>query len=113
MERHKAAEFDTMHDVARFLMANGLVLYHCEYRFAFGSWQIEAGTPHHRLRVGRDGKARLLNVATARLTDGSSVPQWNEHEGVPLDKASTAMQIQDLIQPRLQGFTASHWDEDR
>ena len=113
MEHQKATEFDTMHDVARFLMANGLVLYHCEYRFSFGSWQIEAGTPHARLRIVRDGKERALTCATARVTSQGSVPQWGEQDSVALDKVSTSEQIQNLLRPRLQEFTASHWDEDR
>ena len=113
MERHKTTEFDTMHDVARFLMASGLVLYHCDYRFTFGSWQIEAGTPHHRIRVARDGKARVLTCATARTVNGVGIPEWHEQEPMPLEHVSTAAQIQDLLRPRLQEFSASHWDEDR
>jgi hypothetical protein len=113
VEHHKATEFDTMHDVARFLMANGLVLYHCEYRFSFGSWQVEAGTPHRRLRIVRDGKERTLTCASARVNNAGSIPQWHQEEPVSLDRVSTARQIQDLLGPRLQELTASHWDEDR
>ena len=79
-------QMEVLARIARLLANSGLVLYRCRYDFiAFGSWTIEAGTPHHRLQLARDGKERALRCATARLHNAGAVPEWKELEVVSLD----------------------------
>ena len=84
-------QLDTLARIARSLAGSGLIVYRCRYDFlAFGSWVIEAGTSHHRLQIVRDGQRRTLRYATSRLQNAAAVPDWEEHEQVPIDVVSSS-----------------------
>jgi hypothetical protein len=78
-------------EVARLITARGLPVYRCEFDFlAFGSWTIETGTRHRRIRIVYDGKEHRLCCSTAALENTSSIPTWQERETIAVDRQASA-----------------------
>jgi len=93
--------------IARFLADSGLIVYRCRYDFlAFGAWMIEAGTPHLRLQITRDGQERTLRCATAHMRNASAVPEWEERQVVPFDLASDA-DLDDSVKILIREFISA------
>ena len=83
--------FKMLVDLADVVAANGLTVYRCRYDFlSFGSWVLEAGTPHRRLQIVLDGTESLLRVSSARVMNVTSPPLWEEQEVVPVDSSDAA-----------------------
>ena len=62
-----------------------LILLTVQFDFlAFGSWRVEAGTSHRRVRIARDGKEGLLRPAIARTRVTTESPRWEEGPRVPI-----------------------------
>lgn len=102
-----AGHLETLARIARHLAGNGLVVYRCRYDFfAFGSWAIEAGTSHRRLQLVRDGKERVLRCATARLQNAGAVPEWEEHEVVPLDAVTSPADLDNSVTVLIRKYGA-------
>lgn len=101
-------QLETLTRIARLLAGSGLVVYRCRYDFlAFGSWVIEAGTSHRRLQLVRDGKERALRCATARLQNAGAVPEWEEHEVVPLDIVISPADLDNRVTMLIRKYGAS------
>ena len=90
---------ETIIVLARNLAAVGITVYRCQYDFsAFGSWTLEAGSPHRRILLTRDGKNRKLEMATGRVQNAGATSTWDSEQELPLEALSTPQDLENLAQ---------------
>ena len=76
-----ATYFGQLAELSRRLDEVGIALYSHRYDFlAFGSWMVEAGTRHRRVRVTYDGREGLLRFEDAFVHSSKSPIEWRERE---------------------------------
>lgn len=98
-------EFETVISLAHNLTGKTLILYSCRFDFlAFGSWAIEAGTPHRRLQIVRDGRDGVLRCSTASLQNASAVPIWRQHKVIAIDRGASFLDLEVWIDTVLREF---------
>ena len=59
----------------------GVTLFeHHYYLLVFGSFELEFGKPHRRLRIVWDGRERFLTVQRSNFPNQSSHPEWKNEQ---------------------------------
>lgn len=72
-----AGHFSYIADLERTLSDRQLsILYHKYDDLTFGSWDLELGTSHKRLKFSYDGKEEQLHISSARLGSQAAQPKW-------------------------------------
>jgi hypothetical protein len=73
--------FEQLARLSKKLGDDGIALYSHRYdALSFGSWVVDAGTRHRRVRVTYDGREGLLRVEDAVVNSNSSPTEWRERE---------------------------------
>jgi hypothetical protein len=72
--------FEFLAELVRDLRAEGFGVYSHRYEYlAFGSWMIDVGTRHRRLRLSYDGKEGSLQVSRG-MAGAGTVSAWEDIE---------------------------------
>ena len=87
---------------------------HCGYchrydALSFGSWVVEAGTRHRRVRATYDGREGLLRLEEAVVNSNSSPAEWREQES----QVVTAMAAWDRAREVIVRSSPALTDKDR
>lgn len=76
--------FKRLARLSRKLGDDGIALYSHRYdALSFGSWVVDAGTRHRRVRATYDGREGVLRFESALVRSNASPIEW--HEGQTLD----------------------------
>ena len=101
-------QVETLARIARLFGNRGLTLYRVSFDYlAFGSWELEAGTPHRRLQILRDGRERTLRYATARVHNEGAFPEWEEHETIPFEAVSSQDDLERWLEAVADKYNAA------
>lgn len=105
--KNALGQVEQLMDVARAVAVHGLVVYRCGYDcLTFGSWFIESGSSHRRLRIVWDGSDGTLRCSTACLQNASAIPEWEERKTVSIDRARSAADFDTEVSALLQEYGA-------
>jgi len=75
------SHFEHLARLSQELGDDGIAVYCHRYdALSFGSWVVEAGTRHRRVRVTYDGREGLLRLDDAVVNSNSSPTEWRERE---------------------------------
>lgn len=75
------AHFEQLAQLSERLGDRGIAVYSHRYdALSFGSWVVEAGTRHQRVRATYDGREGLLRFEEAAVSSNSTPAEWREQE---------------------------------
>lgn len=73
--------FEHLARLSKELGDGGIAVYSHRYdALSFGSWVVDAGTRHRRVRVTYDGREGLLRFENAVVRSSASAIEWREGE---------------------------------
>lgn len=75
--------FDRLARLSRRLGDHGIAMYSHRYdALSFGSWVVDAGTRHRRVRATYDGREGALRFESAVVHSNASTIEWREGQTV-------------------------------
>jgi hypothetical protein len=90
--------FQRLARVSEKLAEDGIAVYAHRYdALAFGSWIVEAGTRHRRIRATYDGRESQLRFEAAVIHSNASAAEWRAGESFIVTPAIAWERAMDVI----------------
>lgn len=90
--------FEQLARVSKKLGDHGIALYSHRYdALSFGSWVVDAGTRHRRVRATYDGREGLLRFEKAAVDSSTSSIDWREGESLGVAPAGAWERAMEVI----------------